>query len=220
MDRVILLSICHFTCNITVLLGPNYIRNNHSAVIQNKQRPKLIKREHDKITSKVKDYLAKYHHVNPTLSIHKAYSDNLQNRLEFHYMTPLSMSDQIRCQREFKIVKSIRHKLKKCDLIQRQTDKSRVFCTLRIQDHEEKVKEYRDKTKAYKELTCNPFEATLNKVVRLLNDLHMKEKKLRAWQYKEMWPNLKKCKLPYMYFNPKTHKVIKPPFSHRYFKQK
>ncbi|CAF1526152.1 unnamed protein product, partial [Adineta ricciae] len=34
----------------------------------------------------------------------------------------------------------------------------------------------------------------------------MKAKKLTAWQYNQMWPNLKKCKLAYIYFNPKTHK--------------
>ncbi|CAF1495235.1 unnamed protein product, partial [Adineta steineri] len=121
-------------------------------------------------------------------------------------MTSLSISDRIRVQREYKIVKSIRFKLKKYKLILRETDKSGVFCILRAIDHEQKVKEYRDKTKAYKELTSNPFEATLNKVIRLLNDLRAKPDKIRAWQQWEMVPNRKTCKLAYMYFNPKTHK--------------
>ncbi|CAF1496417.1 unnamed protein product, partial [Adineta steineri] len=121
-------------------------------------------------------------------------------------MTSLSISDRIRAQRECKIVKSIRLKLKKCKLILRETDKSGVFCILRAIDHEQKVKEYRDKTKAYKQLTSNPFEATLYKVTRLLNDLRVKSSKITAWQHKEMLPNGKTCKLAYMYFNPKTHK--------------
>ncbi|CAF4400801.1 unnamed protein product, partial [Adineta steineri] len=121
-------------------------------------------------------------------------------------MTSLSLSDRIRVQRESKIVKSIQLKLKKYKLILRETDKSGVFCILRAMDHEQKVQEYRDKTKAYKELTSNPFEATLNKVIRLLNDLRAKQRKITAWQYKEMFPNVKTCKLAYMYFNPKTHK--------------
>ncbi|CAF1430004.1 unnamed protein product [Adineta steineri] len=121
-------------------------------------------------------------------------------------MTSLSLSDRIRVQRESKIVESISDKLKKYKLILRETDKSGVFCILRAIDHEQKVKEYREKTKAYKQLTSNPFEATLNKVIRLLNDLHSKQNKIIAWQYNEMLPNAKTCKLAYMYFNPKTHK--------------
>ncbi|CAF1200198.1 unnamed protein product [Rotaria sp. Silwood1] len=62
------------------------------------------------------------------------------------------------------------------------------------------------KNRIPKKLSSNPFEITLNKVVRLLNDLHVKQHKITAWQYKQMWPNLKTCKLAYMYFNPKTHK--------------
>jgi hypothetical protein len=76
-----------------------------------------------------------------------------------------------------------------------------------MKDHERKAMEHREKTKAYQELPSNPIATTLNRVIRLLNDLHGKQGKLKAWQHKEMWPNIKTCKLAYMYFNPKTHKV-------------
>ncbi|CAF1427583.1 unnamed protein product [Rotaria sordida] len=186
--------------------GPNYIRMNQSAVESCKKRKQLTKKEHDNIISKVKDYLATYHRIDRTLPIYDIYSENLQYCLDVRYMTPLSISDQIRAQREKNIVKSIHQKLKKYKHLVRVTDKSGVFCVLRTQDHEQKAIEYREKTKAYKELSSNPFEATLNKVIRLLNDLHAKHKKLRTWQYNEMCPNVKTCKLAYMYFNSKTHK--------------
>ena len=166
-----------------------------------------MKKEHDQIINKVKDYLALHHHVGRTLHIYDTYSESLQYRLHLRYMTPLSMYGQIRAQREKNIVKSIEWKLKKYKYLVRLTDKSGVFCVLRTQDYERKAIEYREKTNAYRELSSNPFEATLNKVIRLLNDLHAKHGKLRAWQYKEMWPNVNTCKLAYMYFNPKTHKV-------------
>ncbi|CAF1497015.1 unnamed protein product, partial [Rotaria magnacalcarata] len=186
--------------------GPNYIRMNQSAVVSYKKRKQLTKKEHDKIIKQLKDYLAIYHRIDRTLPIYDIFSENLQQRLDLRYMAPLSMSSRIRAQREKNIVRSIHRKLKKYKHLVRVTDKSGVFCVLSTQDHEQKALEYREKTKAYKELSSNPFEATLNKVIRLLNDLHAKQGKLRAWQYNEMRPNVKTCKLAYMYFNPKTHK--------------
>ncbi|CAF1495611.1 unnamed protein product [Rotaria magnacalcarata] len=186
--------------------GSNYIRMNQSAVVSYKKRKQLTKKEHDKIINQVKDYLAIYHRVDRTLPIYDIYSENLQQRLDLRYMAPLSMSSRIRAQREKNIVRSIHRKLKKYKHLVRVTEKSGVFCVLRTQDHEQKAIEYREKTKVYKELSSNRFEATLNKVIRLLNNLHAKQGKLRAWQYNEMRPNVKTCKLAYMYFNPKTHK--------------
>ncbi|CAF1554780.1 unnamed protein product, partial [Adineta ricciae] len=66
--------------------GPNYIRINQSAVVQNRKRPKLIQTECNKITKKVKDYLAKYHHVGPTQSIHNIFSkkSSKSSRISLH----------------------------------------------------------------------------------------------------------------------------------------
>lgn len=189
-------------------LGPNYIRVNQSAVQSYKQRKKIISREQTNLLKKVQNYLSSHHHVPPTLPIYNIYSKNLQCQLDCRYMASLSMSDAIRAQREKDIVKSICCKLKKHKLLIRVTDKSGVFCILQCKDHERKAIEYREKTKAYTELSFNPFQETSQKVVRLLNDLHAKQKKLRAWQYNRMIEDMKKSKLAYMYFNPKTHKVI------------
>jgi hypothetical protein len=66
---------------------------------------------------------------------------------------------------------------------------------------------YQQKTQAYVELPSNPLMETFYKVVRLLNDLNSK-KQIRVWQYKQMMPQKDKIKLAYLYFIPKSHKVI------------
>jgi hypothetical protein len=50
------------------------------------------------------------------------------------------------------------------------------------------------------------LQDTLQKVIRLLNDLSIK-KQIKPWQYKKMLPNQKKIQLAYLYFVPKPHKV-------------
>lgn len=198
----------HNTDNLCYVLGPNYIRVNQSAVQRYNKRKRIINKEHKDLFNPVQNYLSSRHHVIPTAPIYKIYSENLKHQLDLRYMASLSISDGIRAHREKDIVKSICAKLKQHKLLIRVTDKSGIFCILQYKDHEQKAMEYREKTKAYKELSLNPFQETLNKVVRLLNDLHAKQKKVRAWQYNRMQVGLKKSKLAYMYFNPKTHKVI------------
>ena len=171
------------------------------------RRTELANAEHRAIMDRLKDHLVRYHRVARTKSIYNTYSEHLQQRINLRYMTPLSTSEQRQVHKELNLVRSIRRKLKKYKLMIRQTDKSGVFCVLRTSDHELKVKEYRDKTEAYRELPSNPFDDTIRKVTRLLNDLHKKYDKIRAGPYIEMWPNAMKCKLAYIYFNPKTHKV-------------
>jgi hypothetical protein len=55
-------------------------------------------------------------------------------------------------------------------------------------------------------LTDNPFDAILNKVIQLLNNLRSK-KLILLWQYEKMMPDRTKSQLAHLYFNPKTHKV-------------
>ena len=131
-------------CNV---LGPNYIRVNQSAVQSYKQRKRVISKEHSNLLKKVQDYLSSRHHVTSILPIYNIYSESLQHQLNLRYMASLSISDQIRAQREKDIVKSICYKLKQHKLLIRVTDKSRVFCVLRYEDHEQKAMEYREKNK-------------------------------------------------------------------------
>ena len=190
-----------------IYLGPNYIRPNQSALMSENRKKRMMKKEHNNITKALENYLVNYHHVQRTIPIFKIFADDLRQRYDLRYMSRLSISEQNRAQRELNLVKSIHKKLKKYKLIIRQTDKSGVFCILCQLDHEVKAKQYRDKTQAYKELPSNPFELTLNKVIRSLNDLHTKDNKISGGPYKKMRPNPMNCKLAYMYFNPKTHKV-------------
>jgi hypothetical protein len=101
----------------------------------------------------------------------------------------------------------IRGKLKKGNLILRESDKSGNLYIGQVTAFEQKAIEYRMKTGAYEELSSNPLEEILIKVNRLLNDLHMKTNDLSPKQYKEMLPKRKDVRLAYLYFNPKTHKV-------------
>jgi hypothetical protein len=87
------------------------------------------------------------------------------------------------------------------------SDKSGVFHIGSKSDYDRKVLLYQDKTKAYVELPNDPLMETFNKVVRLLNDLNIKQQ-MRVWQYNKMMPKKDKIKLAYLYFIPKSHKVI------------
>ena len=144
-----------------------------------------------------------------TANVFKLYSERLRAYLTLRYMAPLPFIDQIRTRRELSLVKSIRRKLKKYQLVLRQTDKSGVFHIGREVDYEQKASEYRIKTCAYEELpsTPNPCNEVFHKVARLLNRLRS-ENKIKEWQKKKMMPIREETELPYMYFVPKTHKVI------------
>ena len=56
------------------------------------------------------------------------------------------------------------------------------------------------------ELDDNPFDAILNKVIQLLNNLHSK-KLILKWQHKAMTLDPKTTELAHLYFNPKTHTI-------------
>lgn len=127
-------------------------------------------------------------------------------------MTPLPYMDQIRAKQEYRIVKSIRRKLKKHKLILRESDKGGNLYIGPKNIFDEKAVDYRTKTGAYKELEENPVDKTLMKVTRLLNELHTKTKKLSKKHYEKMVPSRKEVRLAYMYFNPKTHKVSNTSF--------
>jgi hypothetical protein len=122
-------------------------------------------------------------------------------------MKPLPFIEHVRAQRDLQTMKSIRRKLKKNQLLLRETDKGGNLYVGHINEFEEKAAEYRMKTGAYEELSSSPIEDILSKVTRLLNDLHVKTKQLSLQQYKKMIPNRLTVELAYMYYNPKTHKV-------------
>ena len=144
-----------------------------------------------------------------TARVFKLYSERLRAYLSLRYMAPISFIDRIRARRELKLIKSIRGKLKKHRLVLRETDKSGVFHIGPEMDYEQKATEYRMKTRAYEELPSNPhpLNEVFLKVGRLLNQLRSADK-IREWQRKKMMPIRTKTELAYMYFVPKTHKVV------------
>jgi hypothetical protein len=191
-----------------IYLGGSYIRPNRTSLRPHSERIKLVQEEHDKILKQIKESLSKKCKSIPITSpLYKQFSQRLHACLTLRYMTPLPYMDQMRAKQEREIVKSIRYKSKKANLILRESDKDGNLYVGQVAAFEQKAIDYRMKTNAYEELSYNPLEETLIKVTNLLNDLHMKTNDLSAKQYKKMIPMRKKVRLAYMYFNPKTHKV-------------
>ena len=134
------------------------------------------------------------------------YAELLADRLRLRYMAPLSFADQMRAEREHNIVKSIRRKLRKGQLILRVRDKGGGLHLSTKSDYERKAAEYRKETNAYQELSYNPLEELYTNVTNVLNELKRK-KQLKPYYYDLIMPKLNAVKQAYMYFNPKAHKV-------------
>jgi hypothetical protein len=147
-------------------------------------------------------------HINAKSNIFKQFSERLQACLMRHYMAPLPFIEHIRAQRDLQTMKLIRRKLKKNQLLLRETDKGGNLYVAHLNEFEEKAADYRLKTGAYEELSSSPIEEILSKVTRLLNDLHAKPNQISPQQYKKMIPSRLTVELAYMYYNPKTHKVM------------
>lgn len=157
------------------------------------------------------DFISKHKQLSTqmprTLSIHQQYSERLQSYLLERFIKPLPLLDQIRARRELKLMKSIRRKLFINHLILRQTDKSGVLHIGHRKDYNRKAKQYRQDTQAYEQLTTNPYDDVFMKVVKFINQLRI-DNKIKEKHKSEMMPKRNKTELGYMYFLPKSHKVI------------
>ena len=189
------------------IIGPSYIRPNQTSLYTSEKKTKEIAKEHAKINSTIQEYLSRYHNIPKSQVISVRISNHLKTCITRRYTVPLSSHDRLRTRIELKLIKSIRRKLKKANLVLQVTDKSGVFYIGRANDFAEKALAYRTKTEAYVELPCNPLREVFLRVLYLVNNLHLK-KLLRAWQYKKMMPHQVKTRLAHMYFLPKAHKVI------------
>ena len=142
----------------------------------------------------------------PSKAILDRYRELLENRLRLRFMAPLSFVDQMRAQREYHLVESIRRKLRKGQLILRVCDKSGGFHISTKADYERKATEYRRDTNAYEEISYNPLQELITNVTRVLNELKDK-KQLPIYLYNALVPKPNAVKQSYMYLNPKAHKV-------------
>ncbi|CAF1578519.1 unnamed protein product [Rotaria sordida] len=187
-------------------LGPSCIRLNQSSIRSRKQQKKLIENEHKRIYTTVTHHLISPPHRIPMNSLaFKTFSNELLNYFNRTYFHPISYKDQIRTMEQTKMMISIRRKIQKLNLILRMTDKGHNFYIGSYVEFEKKAQQFFQETNAFMELVENPFNEALDKVVQLLNRLREK-KVISAWQYNKMMPNLSKCELAHLYFNPKTHK--------------
>ncbi|CAF4200954.1 unnamed protein product, partial [Rotaria magnacalcarata] len=154
-------------------------------------------------------YLIREHHIPLTATIIREFSQHLETSLHQQYMIPLSYLNIYRTRKEFKLMKSIQHRLKKGNYILRETDKSGIFHIGTSVDYEKKAEAYRQKTGAYIELDSNPLWSVFDKVILLLNDLRSK-KYILSWQLDKMMPKRDTVQLAYLYFIPKPHKAGTP----------
>lgn len=149
--------------------------------------------------------------MSPTSSAIKQLSHQLGVYLFECHMVPMSYLHTHRARREFKLIKSIQHRLKNSNQILRVTDKSGIFHLGDAKDYEQKVQEHQRKMGAYVELESNPLWTVFDKVVHLLNDLRSK-KHIFAWQLQKMMPKQETVELGHLYFIPKPHKLHFAPF--------
>lgn len=162
-------------------------------------------------------YLWDKYRIGPTSSHFKQFSQRVQACLTRHYITPLPFRDRIRAQQELNTVKSIRRKLKRAKLTLCETDKGGNLYVGQTSDIEQKAADYRAKTGAYRELSTSPIEETLRNVTRLLDDLYKKTNDISDKQYNQMMPMKKEVELAYIYYKPKTHKVMTAYFFHYFY---
>ena len=160
---------------VSFYLEPNYIRSNQSYLYSYERRYRQVKKEHKNMMAVIIPFLVRVHHIPNTSTIIKQFSQQLEACLYERYMAPKSYLDIYCNRKEFKIVKSIRHRLKKEKYILHVTDKSDIFRIGHAKAYETKPETYRQKTRAYIELESNPLWTVFDKVVHLLNDLRSKK---------------------------------------------
>ena len=160
---------------VSFYLEPNYIRPNQSYLYSYERRYRQVKKEHKNMMDVIIPFLVRVHYIPNTSTIIKQFSQQLEACLYQRYMAPKSYLDIYRSRKELKIVKSIRHRLKKEKYILRVTDKSGIFRIGHAKAYETKAETYRQKTRAYIELESNPLWTVFDKVVHLLNDLRSKK---------------------------------------------
>ncbi|CAF4383889.1 unnamed protein product, partial [Rotaria magnacalcarata] len=209
-----IISIVNLLLYIDVLIrflfqGPNYIRSNQCSLHSYKHQEKHVQQEHKNIMNVITRYLIREHHIPLTATIIREFSQHLETSLHQQYMIPLSYLNIYRTRKEFKLMKSIQHRLQKGNYILRETDKSGIFHIGNSVDYEKKAEAYRQKTGAYIELDSNPLWSVFDKVILLLNDLRSK-KYILSWQLGKMMPKRETVQLAYLYFIPKPHKAGAP----------
>ncbi len=191
---------------ILICLGLNYIRPNQSYLYSYERRYKQMQQEYENIMKTVTSYLVRTHHMPNTSTIIRQFSEQLATCLVDRYMAPISYLNTYRARKEWKLVKSIRSRIKKESYILRVTDKSGIFHLGHVTDYEQKAEAYCHKTGAYIELERDPLWTVFEKIVHLLNNLRSKDQ-IRSWQLDKMMPKRDKMALAYLYFIPKPHKV-------------
>ena len=88
--------------------------------------------------NRTKSWLSEKCHLDTRSMLFKQFSDRLHACLMLHYMSPLPFVERVRAQRDLHTMKSIRRKLKKQQLLLRETDKGGNLDVGPVSEFEEK----------------------------------------------------------------------------------
>ncbi|CAF1283876.1 unnamed protein product [Rotaria sp. Silwood1] len=109
-----------------------------------------------------------------------------------------------------RLVKRLKHKFRKADIVLRKSDKSKVFHLGKLEDYQEKSKEYMDRTQAYK---CLGKEDPLADLIKRTNK-YLLNLRLAKWitqkQYELLTIKPNEVELAHLYYLPKAHKPNTP----------
>ncbi|CAF4296902.1 unnamed protein product, partial [Rotaria sordida] len=166
----------------------------------------IIEQEYNRLYAENCKNLTNYTFLTNDTRAKKFFSE-MKNLLQQLYTRPLSKILKANARYIYKMIKSMKGKLRKANIAVGQTDKSKLFFFIDTQEYEEKIRNYMSKTNAYQEITSGicRLEDDLHSVLALLDYL-LKRNRIIKEQYKQMYPNLKTLELAHIYFNLKVHK--------------
>lgn len=135
--------------------------------------------------------------------------DELEQVFDECQSKKLSRKLELRSQREYKTVQSIRRLLRqRPDIVIRRTDKSKVFYIGKASDFERKAQEYMLKTEAYQEIESGRCPLVDNtRAVQTLLDYFVEKKTLTKKQLDQLTRQCNSLELGHYHGIPKPHKV-------------
>ena len=197
--------------------GPTYVPPCQTSILSScHSMDDIVERKYAPLKHQLSNLFSK-HHINIALSmeIEQKISDQFTNL----FSLPIASNLQQRALYEKYLIQSIRHSLKKNNLILRRTaDNKNTFYLGNLQEFETKANDYLLKSDAYKVLLNKdkendgqPWQAELKQMVESMNLLLESLKNHKAINidlYNRLLVDASKVKLPCLYFLPDISKVM------------
>ena len=197
--------------------GPTYVPPCQTSILSScHSMDDIVERKYAPLKHQLSNLFSK-HHINIALSmeIEQKISDQFTNL----FSLPIASNLQQRALYEKYLIQSIRHSLKKNNLILRRTaDNKNTFYLGNLQEFETKANDYLLKSDAYKVLLNidkendgQPWQAELKQMEESMNLLLESLKNHKAINidlYNRLLVDASKVKLPCLYFLPDISKVM------------